>query len=77
MYSPCAEPNLINFGFIDVLLDKHFCKAIFEFLSGSTTQVKLTLQNKEGLISLVQPGEPHPVYNPDFTIANNIVLTKQ
>ena len=77
MYSPCAEANLINFGFIDVLLDKHFCKAIFEFLPGSTTQVKLTLQNEGTHGVLINEGETFTPTNPDFTIPNNIVLTKQ
>lgn len=77
IYTPCVDGNVADFSFIDVVLDKHFCKAIFEFVAGSTTQLKLTLKNKEGLYALVEAGETPPVFNPHFTIPNNVVLTKQ
>ena len=63
--------------FKDIILNKRNCEAIFEFLPGSTTQLKMTLKNREGMGVLVNEGDPMPVFNHGFTIPNDIVLTKQ
>lgn len=78
MYAICPENETsINFTFDDIILNKRDCEAIFEFLLGSTTQLKLTLKNREGMGVLVNEGDPMPVFNHGFTIPNEIVLTKQ
>lgn len=63
----------IHFIFSDVVVGKSFCYADFEFLPGSTTQLKLKQSNSEslGCIDCVSPPSI------SFTIPNNIVLTKQ
>ena len=78
MYANCPEnETTINFMFKDIILNKRNCQAIFEFLPGSTTQLKLTLKNREGMGVLVNEGDPMPVFNYGFTIPNEIVLIKQ
>ncbi len=78
MYAICPEnETTINFTFEDINLNKRYCEAIFEFLPGSTTQMKLTQKNRGTHGVEVNEGDPIPVFNPDFTIPNEIVLTKQ
>lgn len=78
MYVPCPEnATTVNFIFTDVVLNKKSCEAIFEFLPGNTSQMKLTLKNREGMGVLINEGDPMPVFNHGFTIPNEIVLTKQ
>lgn len=78
LYAQCTEADTsINFNFTDILLNKEDCRAIFEFLPGSTSQMKLTLKNREGMGVLINEGDPMPVFNHGFTIPNEIVLTKQ
>lgn len=74
----CRAPDnsqKIDFIFTDVVLKKESCRAIFEFLPGSTTQMKLTLKNSEGY-GIPTYGTSAP-YNHDFTIPNEIVVIKQ
>lgn len=76
MYCRAPENSeKIDFIFKDVVLQKQSCRAIFEFLPGSTTQMKLTLKNSEGY-GVPSYGVPEP-FNHEFTIPNEIVLTKQ
>ncbi|WP_026703557.1 DUF6705 family protein [Flavobacterium soli] len=82
MYTGRPESDTtIDFIFTDVIINKGYCSAIFEFLPGSTTQMKLILKNSDGPIGFkVDEGEPidiPPPFNFGFTIPNNIVLTKQ
>ena len=78
MYAPSPEnETTIDFSFKDIILNKEGCTAIFEFLPGSTTQMKLTQKNRGTHGIEVTDGDPMPVFNPDFTIPNEIVLTKQ
>lgn len=46
MYSSCVEDinTKIYFGFEDVVLEKGFCKAYFEFLPNSLTQLQVLLK---------------------------------
>lgn len=78
MYNPCPEDdsNRIDFSFEDVGIDKgyNYCTATFEFLSNSTTQMQVTLDNPKELTGRLN-GEPP--FNPNFTIPTNMVLTKQ
>lgn len=74
MFASCPESqSKIDFIFKDIIIQKDFCRAIFEFLPNSTTQMLLIQKNPEtiGSIGAVSP------YNYNFTIPNNIVLTKQ
>lgn len=61
-----------SFVYRDALIQKTNCTAKFKFLPNSTTQVKLQLLNS-GLTYLL----PDLLPNPDFSIPNNIILTKQ
>ncbi|TPD68258.1 DUF6705 family protein [Flavobacterium microcysteis] len=80
MYSCCPYETQIMFSFKDVRLRKDECRAFFEFLPGSTTQMKLTLKNNEGPRgTLVPEGGSLDITqsNPSFIIPNDIILTKQ
>ena len=78
MYAACPEnETIIDFNFTDTILNKKDCRAVLEFLPGSTTQMKLTQKNRGTHGVEVNDGDPIPVFNPDFTIPNEIVLTKQ
>jgi hypothetical protein len=73
LYANCPDNETkIDFVFKDIVIGKSGCKAIFEFLPGSTTQMLLVQKNKEnmGCIDCTLPSM-------NFTIPNNIVLTKQ
>jgi hypothetical protein len=49
MYAPSVLNDFsINFTFDDVVLDKSYSEVVFEFLPGSTTQMKLKFINREG-----------------------------
>lgn len=77
MYASCPEnETTIDFLFKDIILGKDFCEAVFEFVPGSTTQMKLT-QSREGMGIMINEGDPIPVINQGFTIPNDIILTKQ
>lgn len=79
MFAFCPKnETTIDFIFKDIVLNKDGCRAVFEFLPGSTTQMKLTQKNREeGIGVLINVGDPIPVFNYGFTIPNDIVLTKQ
>jgi hypothetical protein len=78
MYANCPESEtIIDFIFTDIIVDNESCRAIFEFLPGSTTQIKLTQKNREGMGIMINEGDPIPVINQGFTIPNDIILTKQ
>lgn len=79
MYSCCPFDTKITFTFEDVLMQKDEYSAFFEFLPGSTTQMKFTLKNNEGPKGvLVSDGESPNVPQPSLTsFPGNITLTKQ
>lgn len=62
----------IKFAFTDVGYNKSSCNALFKFLPNSNTQVELKLSNRGG--GYISPDTPP---NPNFSIPNNVVLTKQ
>lgn len=69
--------STIDFYFHDIALNKEDCRAIFEFLPGSTTQMTVKFKNPETFGIVVDPNNPPPPYNYEFTIPQGIVLTKQ
>jgi hypothetical protein len=69
--------NAIEFTYRDVIINKHITSistATFTKLSGSSNQMLLELKNPN-CPQMVLPGQPLP--NLNFTLPNNIVLTKQ
>lgn len=64
--------NEINFTFHDIIFNKKSCDAVFKFLPNSINQMKLTLSNH--FKGYILPDLPP---NPEFSIPNNVVLTKQ
>ncbi|AIL46990.1 DUF6705 family protein [Elizabethkingia anophelis] len=80
MFSAWPTDNKLEFTFKDVIIQKDDCIAVFEFLPGTTTQMKLILKNRGGIKGVLVPEGGSidvPQTNPDFTIPNNIILTKQ
>ncbi|WP_430411711.1 DUF6705 family protein [Kordia sp.] len=74
MYSSCTEGNKIPFIFTDVVLNKKSCWIYFEFLQGSTTQMKVKIKNEEEVIGEIQGDPPK---NPAFTLPVIMTVTKQ
>lgn len=74
MYTPCVEGNKLIFIFRDVVLDKGYCYATFEFIAGSLNQMEVKIENPKEI-----PGrfEGEPEYNYNFTLPTDIILTKQ
>lgn len=71
-YSPSPRSSeLLKGVFKDELYQKS-CDALFTFLSGSTTQMTIKLMNRSR--GYILPETPP---NPNFSIPNNVVLTKQ
>lgn len=78
MYAGCTQTNYSNdrkiiFGFKDVILNKDFCTAIFEFLPNSLTQMQVKIENPSPVGRL----DGQPPYNSDFTLPTEMVVTKQ
>ncbi|WP_291082822.1 DUF6705 family protein [Flavobacterium sp. BFFFF1] len=69
--------SMIDFYFHDIALNKEDCRAIFEFLPGSTTQMTVKFKNRETFGIVVDPNNPPPPYDYSFTIPQGIVLTKE
>ena len=69
----CGPRNLeiLSCAFKDELYQKS-CDALFTFLTGSTTQMTIKLMNRSR--GYILPETPP---NPNFSIPNNVVLTKQ
>jgi hypothetical protein len=70
--SGTLNQNEINFTFHDIIFNKKSCDAVFKFLPNSINQMKLTLSNH--FKGYILPDLPP---NPEFSIPNNVVLTKQ
>ena len=67
-----VNQNEDTFTFKDIIYNKNSCNAIFKFLPNSTNQMELILTNHfKGYIS------PDTPPNPNFSIPNNVILTKQ
>jgi hypothetical protein len=62
----------IGFTFKDIVYNKERCSALFKFLPNTTSQVKLSLSNDH--FGYLLPDTPP---NPNFSIPNNVILTKQ
>ncbi|OYU81948.1 MAG: hypothetical protein CFE23_01185 [Flavobacterium sp. BFFFF1] len=78
MFAFITKPgSSIDFYFNDIPLDKDDCRAIFEFIPGSTTQMTVRFKNPEVISSIEDPNNPSPPYNYEFTIPQGIILTKQ
>ena len=76
-FGPNDDLNAVKFSYDDAVLDKHItgvCDAILTKLINNANQVVLVLKNPDGP-QMVLPGQPSP--NLNFTLPNNIVLTKQ
>ena len=73
-YSPgpgSDTPDELDMSFKDQIYNKS-CDALFKFLPASTTQMTMKLSNRgRGYIL------PETPPNPNFSIPNNVVLTKQ
>lgn len=66
-----SNPTVLDMSYTDELYQKS-CDALFTFLKGSTTQMTMKLKNiSRGYIL------PETPPNPNFSIPNNVVLTKQ
>lgn len=66
-----SNPTVLDMSYKDDLYQKS-CDALFTFLSGSTTQMTMKLKNRSR--GYILPETPP---NPNFSIPNNVVLTKQ
>lgn len=64
--------NEDKFTFKDIIYNKKSCDAVFKFLPNSINQMKLTLSNH--FKGYILPDLPP---NPEFSIPNNVILTKQ
>lgn len=72
MICPRPKTNIMDFVFRDVLHNKSG-SIIFTRVSGTTNQMTYQLENPE--ITGTLTGEPD--FNPNFSIPNNITVTKQ
>lgn len=79
MYAGCTQTNYSNdrkiiFGFKDIILNKDFCTAIFEFSPNSLTQMTVKIKNPQGTTGTFI-GQPS--FNPNFTLPISMIVTKQ
>lgn len=74
MYTACPENNKLRFIFEDVVLNKSYCYATFEFSLGNLTQLEVKIENP---LEVGGRFEGEPEYNFDFTLPTNIIVTKQ
>lgn len=74
MYTPCVEDNKMIFVFKDVILNKSYCYATFEFITGSLTQLRVKIENPKEILGRF---EGQPEYNYNFTLPTTIIVTKQ
>ena len=74
MYTGCGENNKLKFIFRDVILDKSYCYATFQFSPSSLTQMKVFIENPKEI-----PGSfiGQTTYNYNFTLPIDMVVTKQ
>ena len=71
-YTPRPKTSSsLDMNFIDDVYEKS-CDALFTFLTGSTTQMTMQLKNRSRGFIL-----PEVAPNRNFSIPNNVVLTKQ
>ncbi len=74
MYTPCIENNKLIFIFKDVVLNKGYCYATFEFMNGSTTQMHVKIENPKEVSGCL---DGVPPYNFNFTLPTQMLVTKQ
>ncbi|SFN44027.1 hypothetical protein SAMN04487989_101437 [Bizionia echini] len=74
MYTSCVENGKLIFIFNDIVLNKGYCYATFEFLSGNLNQLNVKIENPKEI-----PGrfDGEPAYNYNFTLPTEIIVNKQ
>lgn len=74
MYTGCIEDGALKFIFKDILLNKDFCYATFEFQSGNLNELHVKIENPKEI-----PGrfEDEPEYIHEFTLPTEMIVIKQ